>query len=120
MSETPTMPLSDVKTDRVTENTDRIMDNPRMQAEFFEQAERQVAPQPRRDEIIDLNEPDQLFPFEEQPAEAVAYAAPPEYVTETKTHAQNLTEYFEQLDYHQLLMIANTTTAAIPAMRRLV
>lgn len=119
MSETPTVPLNDVKTSRVAQGADRILNNPYESAAYFEYAERQVAPQPR-DERWDLNEPAQAFNPDHTPQEADMYTLPPEYATEPKSHAQEVEESLFYLDDKQLLDYARINTKAIPALRRLV
>ena len=113
MSETPTIPLNDVKTSRIAESADRILSDPYESAAYFAQAERQLAPQPR-DERWDLNEPVEAFNPDR------TYALPPEYVAQPKSRAQEIEETLFYLDHQQMLKFARATTEAIPAMRRLV
>lgn len=119
MSETPTIPLNDVKTSRAAQSADRMLNNPYETAAYFEYAERQVAPQPR-DERWDLNEPVEAFNPDRAPQETAAYALPPEYATEPKSRAQEVEESLFFLDDRQLLDYARVNTQAIPALRRLV
>ena len=119
MSETPTIPLNDVKTDRIAESADRILNDPYESAAYFAQVERQVAPQPR-DERWDLNEPVEAFNPDRMPQEAATYALPPEYVAQPKSRAQEIEETLFYLDHQQMLKFARATTEAIPALRRLV
>ena len=117
MSETPTIPLNDVKTNRVAQSADRILENPYESAAYFEHAERQVAPRPR-DERWDLNEPVQAFNPDRAPQEAAVYTLPPEYAVQPKTHAQEVEESLFFLNDKQLLDYARANTAAIPMLRK--
>ena len=117
MSETPTIPLYDVKTNRIAESADRILNDPYESAAFFKYAEQQVAPQPR-DERWDLNEPAEVFNPDRIPQESTTYALPPEYVAPPKTRAQEVEESLFFLDDKQLLDYARANTAAIPMLRK--
>ncbi len=117
MSETPTIPLNDVKTSRVAESADRILNDPYESAAFFAQAEHQLAPRPH-DERWDLDEPVQAFNPDRVPQEAAVYALPPEYVAAPKTRAQEVEESLFFLDDKQLVAYARANTAVIPMLRK--
>ena len=119
MSETPTVPLNDVKTSRIAENADRILNDPYESVAYFAQAEHQLAPRPR-DERWDLNEPVEAFNPDRMPQEAAAQTQAPEYATQPKSHAQEVEESLFYLNDKQLLDYARINTKAIPALRRLV
>lgn len=117
MSETPTIPLNDVKTSRIATSADRILNDPYESAAYFQRAEQQVAPH-HRDERWDLNEPVEAFNPDHTPQEAAVYALPPEYAVAPKTHAQEIEESLFFLDDKQLLEYARANTAAIPMLRK--
>ena len=118
MSETPTIPISDEKTNRVAENADRILNDPYKSAEFFQYAEQHLGPQPR-DERWDLNEPVHAFNPDHVPQEAAAYALPPEYIAPPKTRADELAETYNFYDTPALVKEAARTTQATLIMRKL-
>lgn len=119
MSETPTLPQSDVKTIRIVENADRILNDTYESAAFFTRAEQQVAPQTSQ-ERWDLNEPVQVFNPDQNPTEAATYALPPEYVAAPKTRAQEIEETLFYYTDKQKAEYAYSLSRAIPMMRRLV
>lgn len=108
------MPLSDVKTNRVAENTDRIMNDPQMRADFFEQAERQVAKQER----WDLDEPVEAFNPDRAPRQVETYTTPPEYAVQTKSRAQEIEESLFYRTDKELADYALAHSAAIDNVLR--
>lgn len=118
MSETPTVPLNDIKTSRIAQSADRILNDPYESAVYFANAERQVAPQPR-EERWDLNEPIEAFNPDNTSQEAAVYTLPPEYTAQPKTRADELAETYNYYDTIALVHEVMRTTQATLTLRKL-
>jgi len=123
MSETPTLPISDKKTDLIAQNADRILNDPRANAEFFEQARYQLTmEQPPRFEQLDLGTdelPSDTF-WEEGTPEASAGAERIEEAKRPVTHAEQLEQDLMYYTDRQLLAYAAANTKAVWALKHLV
>ena len=116
--ETPTVPNTNERTQGITGNADRILQDQYESDAFFNHAEDQVAAYDT--EKWDLYEAPKAFNPDSVVAEAKPYTPAPEYVEAPKTRAQELEESYFYLDDTQLLHQALAISSAMPTMRRLV
>lgn len=116
--ETPTVPNINERTQDISAKTDQIMHNPYENKVFFEQAERQVAPQ--SNEKWDLNEEPKAFDLDTVSSEVESYTAAPDYIEGPKTRAQEIEESLFYLNDKQILQYALDISKALRTMSKLV
>ena len=123
MSETPTIPFIDSKTDQVAANADALLSDSIQSAEFWRNAELQVAPQPDTGGLFDLFN-DELPNGKiwndgelEAPVEAI------QRIEEAKpalTRAQEVEMMFHPLNDQQLLQRFSEITNAMGRLHQIV
>jgi hypothetical protein len=94
MSETPTIQNTDQKSEQIRRNADEIINNPEQMNAFFTNAERQLAPAPKRKEKEqwDLDEPAQVFDPETLYDDATPYTTAPEQAIAPRSRAEEVGE----------------------------
>lgn len=120
MSEAPTLPTNDLRTNRVNYEADRIMNDPNLQDAFFRHAEDQVANVDERLDTWDLYEPAEAFNPDMVPQDATPYTERPDYRTEPLTRAQMIEQPLRYQDTLGMTRYAHDVSKAVVALRRLV
>lgn len=116
MSETPTVPVSDERTEQVLTNTDTIYDSGDVDRHFARWEQGFSTHEPA--ERWDLNEPIVAFDPERTSIETAPYAMPPEAARAPETYEQRLEMILHHYNKPELVSYSRDITHACVAMRR--
>ncbi len=118
MSEKPMSLIDDKKSNQVTYSADQIINNHEAQRAFFEQAERQIAPEPPK---FDLYEEPKAFDSDMMTEiDTATYVAEvPAYAKEPVSHREILERAYRSMDTLELVADARMCTKAIVVTRHL-
>lgn len=116
MSETPTLPVSDERTEQVLANTDAIYNSGDVDRHFARWE--QGFSTHEQSERWDLNEPIVAFDPERTSVETAPYATPPEAAKTPDTYEQRLDKSLHYRNTLELVGYSRSITNAVVAMRR--